>query len=94
MSYERIRVLSEQQDRMELRARVLEEVTRLYFERQRIRAELSRVCEQDPGESTRLILELGEVTALLDALTGGEFGWRVGGAGGGDAACGTGSTTR
>ncbi len=83
MSYERIRILSEQQDRMELRARVLEEVTLRYFERQRARAELGAGDpDRDPAEATRLLLEIAEITAGLDALTGGEFSRLLRGGGG------------
>jgi hypothetical protein len=85
MSYERIRILSEQQDRMELRARVLEEVTQRYFERQRARAEFAADDpERDPAEATRLLLEIAEITAGLDALTGGEFSRLLEGRGGGE----------
>lgn len=86
MSYERIRVLSEQQDRMELRARVLEEVNRRYFDRQRVRAELAAAGpDHDPAEVTRLLLELAEISAGLDALTGGEFSRLSQGRGGGES---------
>ena len=73
MSYERIRVLSEQQRRMELRARVLEDVTAAYFDRQRARARLEFEPDLGPDDRLRLQLALREATARLDALTGGAF---------------------
>ncbi len=73
MSYERIRVLSEQQRRLELRARVLEDVTVAYYDRQRARARLQFEPQLGPDDRLRLQLEVSEATARLDALTGGAF---------------------
>ena len=72
-SYERIRTLSEQQRRMELRRRVLEDVTRCYFDRLRTIAELDLTPDLDPATRAQLLLRIDELTAQLDAMTGGEF---------------------
>lgn len=75
MSYERIRILSEQADRAQLRARVVDEATHLYYERQRLRVLLARESGmEDDGERIKIELDLRETTARLDAITGGEFG--------------------
>jgi len=72
-SYERIRTLSEQQRRMELRRKVLEDVTRCYFDRLRAVAEFELSPGLDPGARAALRLRIDELTAQLDAMTGGEF---------------------
>jgi len=73
MSYERIRVLSEEADRVQLRARVVEEATHLYYQRQRLRARLTSEIDLEPLQRIELELDLRETTARLDAITGGEF---------------------
>ena len=72
-SYERIRTLSEQQRRMELRRRVLEDVTRCYFDRLRAIAEIELTPGLEPAARAQLRLRVDEITAQLDAMTGGEF---------------------
>ena len=57
----------------ELRQDILDQVTRLYFERRRIQIELASVTETDWDREMRV----EELTALLDGLTGGEFSSRV-----------------
>lgn len=72
MSSERIRVISEAQDIVKLRDKVLEEVTRTYFDRRRLQVEMLL----NPGDlKTQLKneLRLEELTAQLDAYTGGRF---------------------
>jgi len=73
MSYERIRVLAEQQRRVELRQEVLGEVTAVYFDRLRARARLELGPEMGEVDRALLRLEIGELTARLDGLTGGRF---------------------
>lgn len=57
---------------VELREDVLDQVTRLYFERCRLQAELAALVE--PGSAMLdKQLRVEELTALLDAFTGGKF---------------------
>lgn len=73
MSSERIRVINEAQDIVKLRDKVLDQVTRLYFDRRRL--QVDRLLNP-PGEVKGQIeseLHLQELTANLDALTGGAF---------------------
>lgn len=63
---------------VELREDILDEVTRLYFERRRLQIELLKAQSGVPdsgGSDPRLEKEMriAELTALIDALTGGEF---------------------
>jgi hypothetical protein len=73
MSSERIRVINEAQDIVKLRDQVLGEVTRLYFERRRLQAERLLAPKSDPIALVKEELRLMELTANLDALTGGGF---------------------
>lgn len=73
MSSERIRAIDQAQELVKLRDRVLEEVTRVYFDRR----ELQVAMLLDPADTLegRVAAELAlqELTARLDALTGGGF---------------------
>ena len=73
MSSERIRVINEAQDIVKLRDKVLTEVTRLYFERRRLQVERLLAPKADPLAQVREELRLLELTANIDALTGGLF---------------------
>ncbi|HHO50550.1 MAG TPA: hypothetical protein ENK18_06660 [Deltaproteobacteria bacterium] len=73
MSSERIRVINEAQDIVKLRDSVLSEVTRLYFERRRLQVEQLLAPEPDTLARVRRQLRLMELTANIDALTGGAF---------------------
>lgn len=73
MSSERIRVINEAQDTIKLRDTVLSEATRLYFERRRLQVEQVLAPEGDPLARVRQRLREMELTANLDALTGGAF---------------------
>jgi len=73
MSSERIRVINEAQDIVKLRDQVLGEVTRLYFERRRLQAERLLAPKADPLALVKEELRLMELTANIDALTGGAF---------------------
>lgn len=57
----------------QLRQDLLEEATRLYFERKRLQAEFSARPSEDPALRQERELRLAELTAYLDALTGGGF---------------------
>jgi len=72
-SNERIRMIAEARDLAELRERVRTEVTRIYFERRRLQVE--RLLDPGGDLATRVEneLRLQELTAELDALTGGAF---------------------
>lgn len=52
----------------------VEQATRLFFLRLRLKLDLSAAAPEDALERLRSELELGRVTAELDALTGGLFG--------------------
>ena len=73
MSSERIRVINEAQDIVKLRDKVLAEATRLYFERRRMQVERLLAPKADMIARVREELRLMELTANLDALTGGAF---------------------
>lgn len=73
MSTERIRVLGEVQDLVELRDQVLAEVTSVYFDRRRLQVERELRGPVEPSREVRDDLRLQELTARLDAATGGAF---------------------
>ncbi|MFC1703554.1 WD40/YVTN/BNR-like repeat-containing protein [Candidatus Omnitrophota bacterium] len=56
---------------VELREDILDEVTRLYFERRRLQIELAAATDPAPSQRLDSELRLQELTALIDALTGG-----------------------
>jgi len=57
----------------QLRQDLLEEATRLYFERRRLQAEFAAQPSEDAALRKERDLRLAELTAYLDALTGGGF---------------------
>jgi hypothetical protein len=72
MSSEKIRTISEAQDIVKLRDKVLEDVTRLYFERRRLQVDMVL----QPGDMKGQLkneLRLQELTAQIDAYTGGRY---------------------
>lgn len=73
MSSEQIRVLNEAQDVVKLREKVLGEVTRLYFERRRLQVDMLLSPKPDVMGQVRDELRLRELTASLDAYTGGQL---------------------
>lgn len=77
MSSEKIRIISEAQDIVKLRDKVLSEATRLYFERRRIQVERLLAPKTDLMARVKEELRLLELTANLDALTGGAFSGSV-----------------
>ena len=56
-----------------LRDRVLDEVTRRYFERRRLQVDLELAPPTDLSDRVRKELRLQELTADIDAFTGGWF---------------------
>jgi hypothetical protein len=73
MSSEKIRIISEAQDIVKLRDKVLSEVTRLYFERRRLQVERLIAPKTDLMARVKDELRMMELTANIDALTGGAF---------------------
>lgn len=73
MSSERIRMLQEAQDISKLRDKVMQDVTELYFERRRLQVDMLLNPSSDLKKQVRDTLQLQELTAGLDALTGGAF---------------------
>lgn len=61
---------------VELREDILNQVTRLYYERRRLQAELL-VAQEDPRAAFDRNMRIDELTALIDGLTGGEFSLRI-----------------
>ncbi len=58
---------------VELREDILDQVTRIYFERKRIQMELGNDTSLDPKVRLEKQMRIEELTALIDGLTGGEF---------------------
>ncbi len=70
-------VSRERRQLIELRDQVLERVNRLYFERLRVLAELEALAPERHRERPELQLRVRELTAHLDAWTGGVFSRRA-----------------
>lgn len=73
MSSERIRVINESQDAVKLRDKLLTQVTRLYFDRRRHQVEMLLNPRPSLEGQVEDKLRLLELSAGIDALTGGEF---------------------
>lgn len=73
MSSDRIRIINESQDAVKLRDKLLTQVTRLYFDRRRHQVEMLLNPRPSLEGQVEDELRLLELTAGLDALTGGEF---------------------
>ena len=73
MSSERIRVISEAQDVVKLRDKVLRQATQIFFDRRRLQVELLLSPPGDLRAQVEDEIRLMELTAELDALTGGQF---------------------
>jgi photosystem II stability/assembly factor-like uncharacterized protein len=58
---------------VELRQNILDEVTKLYFERLRVEKELEDIGLEDQKKRSDKKLRLNELSACLDGLTGGYF---------------------
>jgi hypothetical protein len=72
MSSERIRVISESQDVVKLRDKILSDATRVYFDRRRLQVDML-LSSGDMKAQLKNELRLQELTAQLDAYTGGRF---------------------
>ena len=73
MSSEQIRVLNESQKAVKIREQVMDQVTRLYFDRRRLQVEGLLNPSSSLNDEIEYVLRLQEMTANLDALTGGAF---------------------
>lgn len=62
----------------QLRDDVLDSVTKLYFERIRVKIDIDSLALGDSKKKTEKELRLAELTASLDALTGGYFSKKLG----------------
>ena len=62
---------------VELRNEVLSEVTRLYYERRRLQKDFLATPPETSDEHTEIMLRIDELTALIDGMTGGKFGYRL-----------------
>lgn len=79
----RVQAIRETSRLVQLRDDILDEVTKLYFDRRRLQVELMQNPPTDPRARTAKDLRLEELTANLDGLTGGWFTQRLrAGAGG------------
>jgi competence ComEA-like helix-hairpin-helix protein len=78
MSSEQIRVINEAQDIVKLREKLLGEVTQLYFERRRLQVDVLLNPKSDLVGQVRDELRLRELTANIDAYTGGRFSSELG----------------
>ncbi|MFN7147308.1 MAG: hypothetical protein ACK4YP_26305 [Myxococcota bacterium] len=78
MSSDRIRVISETQDVVKLRDKILDEVTRLYFDRRRLQVDMLLAGGGDLKTQVKNEMRLQELTAQIDAYTGGRFSAALG----------------
>ena len=62
---------------VELRHDLMSEVTRLYFERRRLQLEILTAPDPEALDRFARLTRLEELSALLDAMTGGFFGHRL-----------------
>jgi hypothetical protein len=73
MSSEQIRIINESQKTVKLREKLLDEVTRLFFDRRRLQVDQLLKPARSIEDQIENELRLQEMTANLDALTGGAF---------------------
>ena len=58
---------------VELRNDILDEITRTYYERIRVKLEINELPIEDKKKRVDKQIKLSQLTASLDALTGGYF---------------------
>jgi len=63
---------------VELREDILNEATRLYFERRRLQMQMMQTPDGEARAGLEMQMRIDELTALIDALTGGEFSRSLG----------------
>lgn len=73
----RIQAIRETSRLVQLRDDILDEVTKVYFDRRRVQVDLLTNPPQDAKARATKDLRLEELTANLDGLTGGWFGQRI-----------------
>ena len=73
----RIQTIRETSRLVQLRDDILDEVTKVSFDRRRVQVDLVMNAPGDPKARAAKDLRLDELTANLDALTGGWFSQRV-----------------
>ncbi len=74
---EEIDISREAREVIELRDDILDEITQLYFDRRRALAQLTAIGDSAGAEVESLRLRVAELTAGIDAWTGGWFGSRA-----------------
>lgn len=74
---DQVRISDESRDLVELRNDVLQEVTQFYFQRRQLQIDMLLSPSEDLRERLRLELQLQEVTANVDFLTGGYLTQRL-----------------
>ncbi|NTV30044.1 MAG: hypothetical protein HGA80_08205 [Candidatus Omnitrophica bacterium] len=62
---------------VELREQVIDQVTRIYFERRRLQVEITSCAYANTGDRMAAEMRVDELTALLDGYTGGVFSKRT-----------------
>ena len=63
---------------VQMRGEILEDLTRIYFERKRLLEEFDRISPENPIEISQKKLRVMELTAYIDAFTGGGFSAALG----------------
>ena len=81
MGSTRVQAIRETSRLVLIRQDLLEQVTRVYFDRRRLQVELRQAPPADPKVRLGKEIRLEELTATLDGLTGGEFRRKVEGRG-------------
>ena len=81
MSSDRIRIINESQDAVKMRDKLLSQVTRLYFDRRRHQVEMLLNPRPSLEGQVEDELRLLELTASIDAMTGGQFSRAIRGGG-------------
>jgi hypothetical protein len=62
---------------VELREEILNEVTRIYFERRKVQIDIMQENFIDASQELQMQMRVDELTAVIDSLTGGEFSKHV-----------------
>ncbi len=68
-----LRVSTETERQVRFRQRVIEDITRLYYDRRRLQVELALQPDVQTMAQVRRQLQLEELTAAIDGMTGGYF---------------------